>query len=1724
MRINSEQRWSVYKETVAGSQDKALELFATKTVDARIELDLNRRSSPVQARSPPPMSQEEATQSPIAQEPPLEKEYDEHDDGDNGFEMNDNNVGDLDKYLTQEEMDHSIPYSRCYASDSDDDGPDEELDEDGLTAKEAERAEIFKKRIYNFDQEDGEKLPEAWARFCSLIRAQPDHDLEKHDLLDIFYSGLTIESRAYLDSCAGCVFRKRTPDDAEELLAKIGRNHDDWSTPEPTPTPIVKKRGMIKLNDEDMREAKKSLKEKGIKPEDVKNLPPIEDICETIPPSSMIEDPLYPEGHPKRVEQDSQLIKTSAPSKKKKKKHKNVVESSEPVNDPNSISISDAETESGNEHEEDNDKNDTPDKEEIEKEPEKHAKNKKYTKEDFITEKHGAVIDCNKGMVTFNVDDKEHTVYFPKRIDKDFEFHRSRTDPMVRYKIYNKTIDLPFSDFCTAIRVPQWGSCEKIRGTPRELSNLYTRICNGRSFSNDGGKISSIQHPAIRYFAYFITKGYLTKSYSRLCGAENTREKRALRRAGIRRGNSLPEGEIDAIAIVIELDIISIIIIIIIIISTIYTAITTAAPRHRCNNLGIAMNEVRKKLFTISLSGKAAHWYKLLKNGDSIDWEDIVPLFYSKFYPPSEIHKDRNRIYNFWPHDGESIAQAWGRLKSLMLKCPIHELPGNVIIDNFYARLSFQDKTLLDTSCSGSFTRNKEEFKRDLLDRIQENTEGWENDKDRESGIIYDYKCIEAFMDTDKFRNMSATYGLDSQVVANLYKAFASHYELPKKNFDKYHEPYKDNVDSSVNKCVVIETVDNVIPEVYIEKTPFPAKMKEYSVISSAVNKSEKKPKEPEEQIKIEPAVAIVKDLVTENVEDGHIIFCEDASNIVSHPNKPKQVSVPMLSVRIGDHCYYGLCDIGASVSAIPYELYTEIMHEIDSCELEDIDVVIQLANRETISPIGIVRDVEVLCGKIKYPADFLVLGSAASDHCPIIFGRPFLNTCGAIIDCKKEKILTKFAGEPYEFNFSKFTKTPYKADLPSNDFKMEQCASIVLVPNNPLQQHLENSESEAFRKERDELEEIFLRQPILKHDLPVEDLGTTPPPKEDPVFDLKPLPDNLKYAHIDDKKIYPVIISSKLSEIEEERLLEILKKHRGAIGYTLDDLKGISPSICQHAINMEDDAKPVVEHQRRLIPKMKEVVRNEVLKLLEAGIIYPIADSRWVSPVHCVPKKGGMTVVPNDNDELIPQRVVVGRMPFGLCNAPATFQRCMSAIFHGFCESIVERCEETNLVLNWEKCHFMVNEGIVLGHKISERGIEVDRAKVEAIEKMPYPRDVKGIRSVLGHAGFYRRFIKDFSKISKPLTNLLQKDVPFVFDDDCKEAFETLKKALTTAPVVEPPDWNLPFEIMCDASDFAVGAVLGQRVDKKLNVIHYASKTLDAAQRNYATTEKELLAVVFACDKFRPYIVDSKVTIHTDHAAIRYLMTKKDAKPRLIRWVLLLQEFDLHIIDRKGADNPVADNLSRLENIAYDPVPVNDSFPNEQLAVIKVSSRESPCTMVSNNKDKGPLEEDIQDPELKEEDASEDEEEVEEAPRVHQRATIASIGVISNPSNTKRSARIATGGAVPRHYLAPRTSSPGNYSPFRNLIYDRQTERTPKVVLPSGWDIDRSNIAGEMKSEAEGWGNNSRSWDSPPDMIMSRVEHNSELIRNLTYEIEDLKELVKKLVEKNPSPSPPKE
>ena len=252
-----------------------------------------------------------------------------------------------------------------------------------------------------------------------------------------------------------------------------------------------------------------------------------------------------------------------------------------------------------------------------------------------------------------------------------------------------------------------------------------------------------------------------------------------------------------------------------------------------------------------------------------------------------------------------------------------------------------------------------------------------------------------------------------------------------------------------------------------------------------------------------------------------------------------------------------------------------------------------------------------------------------------------------------------------------------------------------------------------------------------------------------------------------------------------------------------------------------------------------------------------------------------------------------------------------------------------------------MVTEGIVLGHKISIAGLEVDQARVSVIKTLLPPTTVKRIRSFLGHAGFYRRFIKDFSKISRPLCRLLEKDAKFDFDESCRFAFEEFKSRLVIAPIMLTPDWNNDFEIMCDASDYAMGAVLGQRIEKIFKAIYYASKTFNETQENYSTTEKEMLEMVFACEKFRPYILGSHVIVHTDHAAIKYLMAKKEAKPRLIRWVLLLQEFDIEIKDKKGSDNVIADHLSRLEMIAgkEKETDLAEIFPDEQLFLLSVQT-----------------------------------------------------------------------------------------------------------------------------------------------------------------------------------------
>ncbi|GKB42018.1 DNA-directed DNA polymerase [Tanacetum coccineum] len=553
----------------------------------------------------------------------------------------------------------------------------------------------------------------------------------------------------------------------------------------------------------------------------------------------------------------------------------------------------------------------------------------------------------------------------------------------------------------------------------------------------------------------------------------------------------------------------------------------------------------------------------------------------------------------------------------------------------------------------------------------------------------------------------------------------------------------------------------------------------------------------------------------------------------------------------------------------------------------------IQLAGRSIKYLIGVCENLLVKISKFIFPVDFVVLEMDEDELVPIILGRPFLATTRAVIDVHEGKLSLTVGSETVTF---KIVDHDGECIGEEEGYDPNKVFAVSFYPRTE----------------------------------PVEPL------------EWKASENQLKPSSVEPSKL-------KLKELPKHlELLEVLWNHKGAIAWSIADIKGIDSSFCTHKILMEDDFKPSVQPQRRVNPNIKEVVKKKVIKLLDAGLIYPISDSPWVSPVQVIPKKGGMTVVKNEKDELIPcsndwlgmnknyfldgfsryfqipitpedqekttftypyGTFAYKRMPFGLCNAPATFQRCMTAIFHELIkdsmevfmddfsvfgslfdhclknlETMLKRFTEANLVLNWEKCHFMVKEGIVLGHKVLGSRIEVDKAKIEAISKLPYPTNVKAIQRFLGHAGFYRRFIKDFLQIARPMTQLLVKDAPFNFSTKCIQAFNTLK-------------------------------LLGQRTNKHFKPIHYASKIINEAQENYTTTEKELLAVVFAFDKFRKYLVLSKTI-----------------------------EFDIEILDKKGAENLAANQLSRLENLNLGKLTraaIRDLFPEERLMEISDKNNE---------------------------------------------------------------------------------------------------------------------------------------------------------------------------------------
>nr|GEZ49312.1 reverse transcriptase domain-containing protein [Tanacetum cinerariifolium] len=900
----------------------------------------------------------------------------------------------------------------------------------------------------------------------------------------------------------------------------------------------------------------------------------------------------------------------------------------------------------------------------------------------------------------------------------------------------------------------------------------------------------------------------------------------------------------------------------------------------------------------------------------------------------------------------ESFSEAWDIFKDLLRACPHHGFSKLHQLDTFYNALNSKDQDSLNSAAGGNFL---DKMPRECLAIIESKS------KDMVKALLLDMKSQNQAPATVKaveescvtcggahsYRNCPAT---DGNVYRDNIQEFIS--QASAVNYNQGNTSYRPlmmsnqirppgyppvpNINSSISKPVaypVSAPRPNLRPSI-----PYPSRMQDQKLRDKANDQREK-------------FFQIFKDLnFNISFADALILMPNFGPSIKSLLTK-KDKLCKLARTPLNEHCsavllkklpeklgnpgkflipydFFGkaeclaLADLDASINLMPLSVW----NKLSLPDLTHTCMTLELSDRSISRPVGVVQDVYVKVGSFHFLADFVVVDFDADPRVPLILGRYFLNTKRALIDVFKGELTlrevlgfsdVKASGNPtpyYDLIVS--TTSPTLTPFRNSDFLLEEVDAFLAIDDDP-------TSSKVDQTYLDPEGDILLLEAFLNDDpLPPPNQGNYLPEvrkelkiceaksdkssiDEPPEVELKDLPPHLEYAFLEGDGKLLVIITKDLYVEEKTALIMVLNSHKRAIAWKLSDIKGIDPEFYTHKILMEEDYEPTVQHQRRVNPKIHDVIKQE----------------------------GGFTVVENEDNELIPTRLVIGwhvcidyrenhkftcpygtfayrRMPFGLCNAPGTFQSRLSHL-----ERMLKRCEDTNLCLNLEKSHFMVKKGIVLGHKISRQGIEVDKVKVDVITKLSQPTTVKGIRSILGHASFYRCFIKDFSKIARPMTPLLEKDTSFIFSKECVKAFQTLKIKLTEAPILIAPDWDMLFELMCDASYFAIGAVLGQRQDKHFRPIHYASKSMTKAESNYTTMEKKMLAVVYAFEKFRSYLIINKSIVYTDHSALKYLFAKKDSKARLLCWVLLLQEFTFKVIDTKGAENLAADHLSRLEN-----------------------------------------------------------------------------------------------------------------------------------------------------------------------------------------------------------------
>ncbi|XP_068305092.1 uncharacterized protein [Pyrus communis] len=620
-----------------------------------------------------------------------------------------------------------------------------------------------------------------------------------------------------------------------------------------------------------------------------------------------------------------------------------------------------------------------------------------------------------------------------------------------------------------------------------------------------------------------------------------------------------------------------------------------------------------------------------------------------------------------------------------------------------------------------------------------------------------------------------------------------------------------------------------------------------------------------------------LKELCTNNrrFNDQETVALREEVSVVLQrklPSKLKDASSFTIPGVIGGKEFRrALCDLGASINLMPYSVY----ESLNLGNLKETKVLIQLVDRSNRYPKCLLEDVLVEVNELIFPADIFILEmehDPMPTALPLILGRPFLRTTRTKIDVYDGTLTMEIDGESVKFKI--FNAMTYPSDFESClsidafDYFVQDCFNEGVGQDN-LEKALVHSITHGKLNYSEHIEEELIQT--------VAALESLSPIREDETL--------------------PVIISSQLTAEEGDKLIRVLKDHKTAVAWSIADIKGINPATCMHRILLEECAKPTREAQCHLNPLMMEVVKKEVIKLLDVGIIYPISDNKWVSPVQVVPKRFGVTVVKNEASELVPTRV---QNSWRVCtdyrkinsttrkdHFPVPFLDQMLESCSGgsrkddFHMSIWHICIPEDAVWTLQRPRH-ISKVYVLRHIISENGIEVDKSTVELVSSLPLPTTVREVRSVLGHAGFCCRFMKDFSMVSRPLCRLLQKDVTFDMNEECVTAFNKLKELLSTAPMIMPPVWSLAYELMCNASDYAIGAVLGFEV----------------------------------------------------------FTHKKNAKPRLIRWIFLLQQFDLEIKDKKGSENVVADHLSRLvhSNTEEDRIPLRESFSDEQLFSLKVT------------------------------------------------------------------------------------------------------------------------------------------------------------------------------------------